>query len=187
MSRNALLLAFAVLAAANLHGDQRDNDPGPPYKFNVVDLVYRIDNLVYRVDSIGGVVQDIEIKETPTEVRVDMAADVLFDFDKADLLPKADETLKKAADFIRDHAKGGAVRIEGHTDAKGNDAYNQKLSERRAASVKSWFIAHGLSNMKFSTEGFGAKKPVAPNTKPDGSDDPDGRQKNRRVELVIKK
>jgi len=44
-----------------------------------------------------------------------------------------------------------------------------------------------LSNMKFSTEGFGAKKPIAPNTKPDGSDDPDGRQKNRRVELVIRK
>jgi outer membrane protein OmpA-like peptidoglycan-associated protein len=188
MRSKALLLGFAVLAAATLYaGDLVDNDPGPPYQFKIGDLVYRVDNLVYRVDSIGGVVQDIEIKETATEVRVDMAADVLFDFDKADLLPKADETLKKAADFIRDHAKGGAVRIEGHTDAKGNDAYNQKLSERRAASVKNWFVAHGLSSMKFSTEGFGAKKPVAPNTKPDGSDDPDGRQKNRRVELVIKK
>src|SRR3954454_3739769 len=188
MTRNTLLVAFAVLAASALYaGDQVDNYPGPPYKFDVVDLVYHVEDLVYRVDSIGGVVQDIEVKETPTEVRVDMAADVLFDFDKADLLPKADETLQKAADFIREKAKGGGVRIEGHTDAKGNDSYNQKLSERRAASVKSWFIAHGLSNMKFSTEGFGAKKPVAPNTKPDGSDDPDGRQKNRRVELVIKK
>src|ERR1043166_440899 len=154
----AILCMLAALAADA--GDRKpvDNDPGPPYQFTVVDLVYR-------VESIGGVVQDIEIKETPTEVRVDMAADVLFDFDKADLLPKADETLQKAADFIRDHAKGGAVRIEGHTDAKGNDAYNQKLSERRAASVKNWFLAHGLSNMKFSTEAFGAKNPVAPNTK----------------------
>jgi outer membrane protein OmpA-like peptidoglycan-associated protein len=181
---NAKLLAVPFILAtftANA-GDRQpvDNDPGPPYQFTIVDIIFR-------VESIGGVVQDIEIKETPTEVRVDMAADVLFDFDKADLLPKADETLQKAADFIRDRAKGGAVRIEGHTDAKGNDAYNQKLSERRAASVKNWFAAHGLSNMKFSTEGFGAKKPVAPNTKPDGSDDPDGRQKNRRVELVIRK
>jgi outer membrane protein OmpA-like peptidoglycan-associated protein len=179
---NAKLLAVLFILATASAGDRQpvDNDPGPPYQFTIVDIVYR-------VESIGGVVQDIEIKETPTEVRVDMAADVLFDFDKADLLPKADETLQKAADFIRDRAKGGAVRIEGHTDAKGNDAYNQKLSERRAASVKNWFAAHGLSNMKFSTEGFGAKKPVAPNTKPDGSDDPDGRQKNRRVELVIRK
>lgn len=181
MIRNAVVLAFALLAATALYAhDPVDNDPGPPYQFKIVDIVFR-------VESIGGVVQDIEIKETPTEVRVEMAADVLFDFDKADLLPKADETLQKAADFIREKAKGGVVRIEGHTDAKGNDAYNQKLSERRAASVKSWFIAHGLSNVKFSTEGFGAKKPVAPNTKPDGSDDPDGRQKNRRVELVIRK
>jgi outer membrane protein OmpA-like peptidoglycan-associated protein len=181
---NAKLLALPLIltALAANAGDRQpvDNDPGPPYQFTIVDLVYRI-------ESIGGVVQDLEVKETATEVRVDMAADVLFDFDKADLLPKADETLQKAADFIRDRAKGGAVRIEGHTDAKGNDAYNQKLSERRAASVKNWFVAHGLNNMKFSTEGFGAKKPVAPNTKPDGSDDPDGRQKNRRVELVIRK
>jgi outer membrane protein OmpA-like peptidoglycan-associated protein len=181
MIRNALLAALAVLAATALYArDPVDNDPGPPYQFKIVDIIFR-------VESIGGVVQDIEIKETPTEVRVDMAADVLFDFDKSDLLPKADATLQKAADFIREKAKGGAVRIEGHTDAKGNDAYNQKLSERRAASVKNWFIAHGLSTMKFSIEGFGAKKPVAPNTKPDGSDDPDGRQKNRRVELVIRK
>jgi outer membrane protein OmpA-like peptidoglycan-associated protein len=182
MNAKLLAIPFILCALTAFAGDRQpvDNDPGPPYQFTIVDLVYRI-------ESIGGVVQDIEIKETPTEVRIDMAADVLFDFDKADLLPKADETLKKAADFIRDRAKGGAVRIEGHTDAKGNDAYNQKLSERRAASVKNWFVAHGLSNMKFSTEGFGAKKPVAPNTKPDGSDDPDGRQKNRRVELVIRK
>ncbi|MBV8546389.1 MAG: OmpA family protein [Acidobacteria bacterium] len=181
---NAKLLAvpLIVTALAANAGDRQpvDNDPGPPYQFTIVDLVYR-------VESIGGAVQDIEVKETATEVRVDMAADVLFDFDKADLLPKAGETLQKAADFIRDRAKGGAVRIEGHTDAKGNDTYNQKLSERRAASVKNWFLAHGLNNMKFSTEGFGAKKPVAPNTKPDGSDDPEGRQKNRRVELVIRK
>lgn len=178
-----LLVVIATLLAAPLSfaSDREpvNNDPGPPYKFTIVDLVYRVEN-------VGGVVTDIEIKETPTEVRVDMAADVLFDFDKADLLPKADETLQKAADFIRDHAKGGIVRIEGHTDGKGKDDYNQKLSERRAESVKRWFAAHG-SNLKFSSQGFGAKNPIAPNTKPDGSDDPDGRQKNRRVEIVIRK
>lgn len=184
MDRRKLLVVLATLAVAvtAYAGDRQpvDNDPGPPYQFTVVDLIYRIEN-------IGGEVRDLEVKETPTEVRVEMAADVLFDFDKADLLPKADETLTKAASFIRDRAHGGVVRIEGHTDAKGNDAYNQKLSERRAASVKRWFGAHGLSGVKFSTEGFGAKKPIAPNTKTDGSDDPEGRQKNRRVEIVITK
>src|SRR3954452_13416475 len=111
MTRNTLLVAFAVLAASALYaGDQVDNYPGPPSKFDVVDLVYHVEDLVYRVDSIGGVVQDIEVKKTATEIRVDMAAEVLLDFDKGDLLPKADETLKKASDFIRELAKGGAVR-----------------------------------------------------------------------------
>src|SRR3954464_3951814 len=168
-----LLTLFAVAITAGASAQPVDNDPGPPYKFTIVDLVYRVDNISEKVQDIGGAVRDLEIKETPTEVRVEMAADVLFDFDKADLLPKADETLTKAAGFIRDRAHGGVVRIEGHTDAKGNDAYNQKLSERRAASVKRWFDAHGLSGVKFSTAGFGAKKPIAPNTKSDGSDDPE--------------
>jgi outer membrane protein OmpA-like peptidoglycan-associated protein len=179
-----LVLALTLLVSAPVAdaADRPpvDNDPGPPYQFTIVDLVYRI-------ESVAGEVRDLEVKETDTEVRVEMAADVLFDFDKANLLPKADETLQKAATFVRDRAKGGIVRIEGHTDAKGSDSYNQKLSERRAASVKQWFGAHGLSGVKFSTAGFGAKQPIAPNTKPDGADDPDGRQKNRRVEIVIKK
>src|ERR1043166_3608720 len=108
----AILCMLAALAADA--GDRKpvDNDPGPPYQFTVVDLVYR-------VESIGGVVQDIEIKETPTEVRVDMAADVLFDFDKADLLPKADETLQKAAAMIEQRGPKGPVRIEGHTAGRG--------------------------------------------------------------------
>jgi outer membrane protein OmpA-like peptidoglycan-associated protein len=147
----------------------------------------KILDLVFRVDDLGGKIQDLQVKETGEEIRIELAADVLFDFDKADLRPAAQKTLHQAADIIRQKAKG-AVRIEGHTDSKGNDAYNQKLSERRAASVKTWFTAkEGLDKVQFSTQGFGAKKPVASNTKPDGSDDPEGRQKNRRVEIVLKK
>lgn len=78
--------------------------------------------------------------------------------------------------------------LRGYTDAKGSDAHNQGLSERRAAAVERWFKTKGnLKNVSFVTQGFGAKNPVAPNTKPDGSDDPAGRQKNRRVEIVIQK
>jgi photosystem I P700 chlorophyll a apoprotein A2 len=64
--------------------------------------------------------------------------------------------------------------------------HNQRLSERRATSVKAWLVARGASN-QINTQGFGDTKPVAPNTEPDGSDDPDGRQKNRRVEITLKK
>ena len=167
-------------AGAQFVAAQETNQVADPAKNKILDLVFRVDDL-------GGKVQDLQVKETGQEIRIELAADVLFDFDKANLRPAAQKTLHQAAGIIQDKAKG-AVRIEGHTDSKGNDAYNQKLSERRAASVKAWFIEkEALGNMQFATQGFGAKKPVASNTKPDGSDDPDGRQKNRRVEIILKK
>jgi outer membrane protein OmpA-like peptidoglycan-associated protein len=144
-------------------------------------------DLVFRVENLAGNVQDMQVKESDTEIRIELAADVLFDFDKADILPKAQEALKQAAGIIREKGKG-TVRVEGHTDGKGSDAYNQKLSERRAAAVKAWFTdKEGIRSVEFATTGFGAKQPKAPNKKPDGSDDPDGRQKNRRVEIILKK
>jgi len=149
-------------------------------KIQILDLIFKVENL-------AGKVQDLQVKETDLEIRIELAADVLFDFDKADIRPDAQNALKQAADIVRDKAKG-TVRVEGHTDGKGSESYNQKLSDRRANSVKDWFVKkEGLKNVKFSTRGFGAKNPVAPNTKTDGSDDPDGRQKNRRVEIVISK
>ena len=78
--------------------------------------------------------------------------------------------------------------IEGHTDAKGADAYNQTLSEQRAASVKQWLVTNAqISGATITTRGLGKSKPVAHNTKPDGSDDPEGRAKNRRVQIIVKK
>lgn len=184
-----LALGFfaGFFACAQFAAAQESNQVADSSKNKILDLVFRIDDLGGRVDDLGGKVQDLQVKETGQEIRIELAADVLFDFDKADLRPAAQKTLHQAAGIIGDKAKG-AVRIEGHTDSKGNDAHNQKLSERRAASVKAWFIdKEGLGNVQFTTQGFGAKKPVASNTKPDGSDDPDGRQKNRRVEIVLKK
>ena len=189
-----IVLTIALPGLVSLTSAQDATQTADPSKNKILDLVFHVEDLGGKVQDmggkaqdLGGKVQDLQVKETGEEIRIDLAADVLFDFDKADLRPTAQETLKKAADFIRQRAKG-TVRIEGHTDSKGNDAYNQKLSERRAASVKAWFTdKEGLGKVQFATQGFGAKKPVASNTKPDGSDDPEGRQKNRRVEIVIKK
>jgi outer membrane protein OmpA-like peptidoglycan-associated protein len=175
-----LLLALAFLSLARTAASQDSNQVLDPGKNKILDLVFR-------VEDMGGKVQDLQVKETGQEIHIELAADVLFDFDKADIRPSAQSALHQAAEIIRQHAKS-AVRIEGHTDSKGNDAYNQKLSERRANSVKTWLMdKEGLGNVQFATQGFGAKKPVAPNKKPDGSDDPEGRQKNRRVEIVVKK
>lgn len=160
-----------------------------------VDLVFAVETLVFKVESFAGgrtqslapQVLDLQVKETATETRIELPADVLFDFDKADIRPTAADALSTAAAMIRKGAKG-TVRIEGHTDGKGKPGYNQKLSERRAASVQKWLVdREALRTTKFAARGYGATKPAVANTKPDGSDDPEGRQKNRRVEIVFGK
>src|SRR2546426_3764332 len=174
------LLFVALLGLVSMALSQDETQRPDPTKNKILDLVFH-------VEDMGGKIQDLQVKETGQEIRIELAADVLFDFDKADLRAAAQSALHQVAGIIQQKAKG-TVRIEGHTDSKGNDAYNQKLSERRANSVKNWFIdKEGLGSVQFTTQGFGAKKPVAPNTKPDGADDPDGRQKNRRVEIILKK
>lgn len=113
-----------------------------------------------------------------------MSSDVLFDFDKAELKPEAVPVLEKAAEIIR--AKGkGAVAVTGHTDSKGDDAYNRKLSLARAETVKKWFVDKGLTN-EFTVAGKGETDPVAENENSDGSDNPEGRAKNRRVGILVK-
>jgi outer membrane protein OmpA-like peptidoglycan-associated protein len=127
------------------------------------------------------------VSELPKEVRVTLPADVLFDFDKAIIRGDAVPALQQAAAMIREKRRGKVV-VEGHTDSKGGDAYNMRLSQARAEAVESWLIRNGgFESRDFSTVAFGARRPMAPNTTQDGRDNPDGRQRNRRVELVIAK
>jgi outer membrane protein OmpA-like peptidoglycan-associated protein len=137
------------------------------------------------VQDLTKAMTDLGAEVRKTEIRVELPGDVLFDFDKTNLKPAAQETLQKVATIIRSKSKG-SVLINGYTDSKGNDPYNQRLSEGRANSVKQWLTTQGgISRVTLQTRGFGKANPVAPNTKPDGSDNPDGRAKNRRVEVVI--
>ncbi len=125
--------------------------------------------------------------ETATTIEVTLPADILFDFDKSEIRSTAQNALHEVADLIRGKAQS-PVTIQGYTDALGKDAYNQSLSERRANAVKAWLVTkENLSAVRFTTAGFGPRNPVAPNRNPDGTDDPDGRQLNRRVTLVIRK
>jgi outer membrane protein OmpA-like peptidoglycan-associated protein len=153
--------------------------------FHQENLAGAAQNLGSAAQNFSGQVQGLQVKETATETRIALAADILFDFDKAEIRPTAAAALSLVAGVLRQRAVGIA-RIEGHTDVKGAPAYNQKLSQRRAASVQNWLAEReGLVTIRFALQGLGATRPVAPNTKPDGSDDPDGRQKNRRVEIVF--
>lgn len=129
-------------------------------------------------------IQAIRSQEERCSKRFVMVSDALFEFDKATLTPDAEETLKALVPLLAKAGKHPA-KIEGHTDAKGSESYNQTLSEARARTVKDWLVAHGALPATTAIQGLGERRPIAPNTKPDGSDDAAGRQKNRRVEVVL--
>ena len=111
-----------------------------------------------------------------------LPADVLFAFGSAELAPAAQQAVTAVDDEIGSGGTG-TVTIEGHTDAIGSDADNQALSERRASAVRAALEAELGSGYTYTAVGFGETEPVAPNTRPDGTDDPDGRALNRRVEI----
>jgi outer membrane protein OmpA-like peptidoglycan-associated protein len=77
------------------------------------------------------------------------------------------------------------IEMSAHTDSKGKDAYNVKLSQRRAQSCVDYLISRGISTSRMIAKGYGKKRPIAPNTLPDGKDNPEGRQLNRRTEFKV--
>ena len=129
---------------------------------------------------------DLSAKKVGERIQVSLSGDVLFDFNKWDIKKKAEPTLFKLVKAVKG-LKVKEILVEGHTDSKGSDEYNLGLSQRRADAVKTWLIEQGgLSpDTNILTKGYGETKPVAPNTKPNGSDNPEGRAKNRRVEIYI--
>ena len=102
---------------------------------------------------------------------------ILFDVDKYDIRPEAAEVLKNLAVVLKE-ADIKAFEIDGHTDSDASDEHNQVLSENRANSVKNFLAAQGLT-AEISTNGYGESRPIATN------DTPEGKQKNRRVEIII--
>jgi len=129
----------------------------------------------------------VEITEDQAQLKIQIDGDLLFDFNKASIQPSADPVLQKAADVIRQYPDA-FILVEGFTDSKGSDDYNLDLSDRRAIAVKDWLMTKGgVVRATITTRGWGEAKPVAPNTNPDGSDNPEGRMQNRRVEITVKK
>ena len=151
------------------------------------DVAFRTIDLLLEDTEVAGETLDLAVVETETEIRIELSADILFDFDKSDIKDEATAALEQVAAMIGERPNS-PVRIEGHTDSKGADAYNQALSESRALSVMDWLTDNGgLGAVAFDIVGLGETVPVAPNENADGSDNPDGRLLNRRVEIVIGK
>lgn len=119
----------------------------------------------------------LETKDTARGLIANMG-DVLFQTGKYELKPEARERLAKVSGILLAYPSL-KVAIEGHTDSVGTDDYNQRLSEQRAAAVRDYFVQQGVSAASISAQGFGKSQPIADNTTADG------RQRNRRVELVL--
>ena len=114
----------------------------------------------------------------PAATKVTYAADAFFDFDKSVLKPEGRAKLDDLVDKIKGISLEVIIAV-GHTDAVGSDEYNQKLSVRRAESVKAYLVSKGIEKNRVYTEGKGEKQPVADNKTAEG------RAKNRRVEIEV--
>ena len=126
-----------------------------------------------------------KIEFQPVET-VEVLENIYFDYDKAVLKAESFPTLDGlAAKLIRN--PDVVIELSGHTDSKGKDAYNLKLSQARAQSCVDYLISKGVKPEQLEAKGYGETMPVEPNTKADGSDNPDGRAKNRRIEFKVLK
>ncbi len=131
-----------------------------------------------RAELLGQFNLILETRDTARGLIVNMS-DVIFDTAKYTLLPGARERLAKVAGIVLGHP-GLRLEVEGHTDSVGGEAYNQLLSEQRAGSVRDYLIQQGIAGTNLSpAKGFGKSQPVATN------DTAAGRQRNRRVELIV--
>jgi len=120
----------------------------------------------------------VVVAPVPSSEKVTYAADAFFDFDKAVLKPEAKEKLDDLVSKTKEINLEVIIAV-GHTDSVGTDAYNDKLSVRRAESIKAYLTSKGVEANRVYTEGKGKKQPVADNKTAEG------RQKNRRVEIEV--
>ena len=121
-------------------------------------------------------------------LRIRVPSDILFDFDKSGLKPDSLKILNQVLWSISEvaNSNGFMLSVEGHTDGIGDAAYNRQLSLRRAWSVANWLRMHkAVPDRNLKVVGYGLTKPLLPNRKPNGSDDPAARAKNRRVEVFL--
>ena len=134
------------------------------------------------IDSLRA---DIKLKKVIINKEYKLS-NILYEFDKATLTEPSKKVLDTLYDIMRENPSF-VIELSSHTDGKGADLYNLKLSQARAASCVDYLIKKGIDKKRMNPVGYGMRKPIAPNTNPDGSDNPDGRTLNRRTEFKILK
>lgn len=122
--------------------------------------------------------EEATVTQTERGITMTFNSDVLFPTNSSYLSEQAKEVLNDFVELVKDYPSSN-IQVDGHTDATGEEAYNQWLSEKRAESVKKHLTELGISEDRIFTAGYGLSKPVASNKTPEG------RQQNRRVEITI--
>ena len=152
-------------------------------KFFAISENLNLDSLV----KAGYVEIHKDLYLVPIEIgQVVRLNNVFFDFDKWDLRPESFLELDRVVKLLKENP-AIVIEMSAHTDSRGSDEYNMTLSHNRAKSVMDYILAKGIAPERITSKGYGETAPVAPNANPDGSDNPEGRQMNRRVEFKILK
>lgn len=161
---------FIVLPAGRQYSYHAEKE-GYIGKSETFDLRGKEEQVQYQLDIVLFPVE--QLKKEEVAIRLD---NIFFDFDKYELRPASFLELDRWVKFLAENREL-QVEIDGHTDSVGPDAYNQKLSERRAQAVVNYLVEKGIDMARITAVGFGETQPVATN------DTPEGRQLNRRVEI----
>ncbi|MCX6181269.1 MAG: OmpA family protein [Bacteroidetes bacterium] len=146
--------------------------------------LFKSENLIVPEKSEFTTIQS-EIKLAPIEAGQNIILNnIFFDFDKATITPESKTELDKLFRLLVNNPSM-KVEIQGHTDSKGDDGYNKRLSQERSESVVKYLVERSIPKSQLSAKGYGETQPIAKNTNNDGSDNPEGRKLNRRTEMKI--
>src|SRR5690606_7160443 len=138
-----------------------------------------VDSVWINSRDVTPVTKDIILQ--PIEVGVTVRLkNIYFDFDKTTLKNESFAELNKVVDFLKQNPSV-EIEISGHTDNKGSDDYNEKLSQGRSEAVVSYIVSQGIDNYRLTAHGYGEAKPI------DTNDSDEGRANNRRVEFTVMK
>lgn len=173
----ALSVGLAAAPAPTPGAAPRQSDEGA----EVRDIEYVVRDITYTSRSLDNTER---VEQSPEQTSVTLAADVLFEYDRADLTSAAAGRLDELADQLADLGPR-EVTIGGHTDDHGDTAYNQTLSEQRAQAVRAALEDRLDDGFTYAVTGHGETEPVTANANEDGSDNPEGRALNRRVEITF--
>lgn len=179
---NTMKVATAEISDDDIIAIVEEEDPT---NLEITDVVIDIVNPNTPKDPVENKTEE-EPKNNVTEYKNqgEFLKDLYFKYDRVILIDDSEPDYEATLQYLKDHPDAKIV-IEGHTDSHGSDDYNQWLSSARANKIRNRLYDDGIAWGRMKTQGYGEAKPIAPNKNADGSDNPEGRQQNRRVHFVV--